>query len=55
MVGLEQHRTYQVEIDDEEMIEAVTDPGGILELDVPHGKEVGVRVREAPPLPAPGR
>jgi hypothetical protein len=54
MVGLEQHRTYQVEIDDEEVFEAVTDRGGILELDVPHGKGVGVRVREAPPLPAAG-
>jgi len=53
-VGLEPRRTYQVEVDDEEVIEAVTDPGGILELDLPHGKEVGVRIREAPPLPAPG-
>ena len=53
--GTGSRRTYQVEIDDEEMFEAVTDPGGILELDLPHGKEVGVRIREAPPLPAPGR
>jgi hypothetical protein len=29
------------------MFEGVTDPGGIIELDLPHGKEVGVRVREA--------
>jgi hypothetical protein len=49
IVGLEPRRAYQVEIDDEEMFEAVTDPGGILEFDLPHGKEVGVRVREAPP------
>jgi hypothetical protein len=55
MVGLEPRRAYQVEIDDEEMLESVTDAGGILELDVPHGKEVGVRVREAPALPAPDR
>jgi len=54
IVGLEPRRTYQVEIDDEEVFEAVTDPGGILELDLPHGKEVGVRIRETPPLPAPG-
>jgi hypothetical protein len=40
-----------VEIDDEEVLEAITDPGGILELDLPHGKEVGVRVREAAALP----
>ena len=48
IVALEPRRAYQVEIDDEEMYEAVTDPGGIIELDLPHGKEVGVRVREAP-------
>jgi hypothetical protein len=48
VVGLEPRRTYQVEIDDEEVFEDVTDAGGILELDLPHGKEVGVRIREAP-------
>jgi hypothetical protein len=53
-MGLDPRRAYQVEIDDEEMFEGVTDPGGILELDLPRGKEVGVRIREAPPLPAPG-
>jgi hypothetical protein len=47
LVGLEPHRTYQVEVDDEEMYEAATDPGGILELDLAGGREVGVRVREA--------
>jgi hypothetical protein len=47
LVGLEPRRAYQVEIDDEEMFEGVTDPGGIMELDLPHGREVGVRVREA--------
>jgi hypothetical protein len=55
IVALEPRRAYQVEIDDEEMFEAVTDPGGILELDLPDGKEVGVRIREAPALAAPGR
>jgi hypothetical protein len=55
IVALEPRRAYQVEIDDEEMFEAVTDPGGILELDLPHGKEVGVRIREAAALAAPGR
>jgi hypothetical protein len=54
-VGLAPRRAYQVEIDDEEVLEAITDPGGILELDLPRGKEVGVRVREAAALPAPGR
>jgi hypothetical protein len=54
IVGLEARRAYQVEVDDEEMFEGVTDPGGILELDLPHGKEVGVRIREAAALRAPG-
>ncbi len=48
LVGLAPHRTYQVEIDDEEIAEETTDPGGILILDLLHGKEVGVRLREAP-------
>jgi hypothetical protein len=46
VVNLEPHRTYQVEVDDEEVYEADTDAGGILELDVPMGKEIGVRVNE---------
>jgi hypothetical protein len=45
LIGLEPRRSFQVEIDDEEMYEAVTDPGGILELDLPHNGEVGVRIR----------
>jgi len=45
IVGLEPSHTYQVEVDDEEMFEASSDPGGILELDVPPGKETGVRIR----------
>jgi hypothetical protein len=48
IVGLEPRATYQVEVDDEEMFEAVTDPGGIIELDLPHGKAAGIRIREAP-------
>lgn len=48
ILGLEPKRIYQVEIDDEEMFEAVTDSGGILELDVPRGKPIGVRLRELP-------
>lgn len=47
LIGLQPRRVYQVEIDDEEVYEEQTDPGGILELNVPHGKEVGVRIREA--------
>jgi len=47
LVGLAPRRTYQVEIDDEEVSEETTDAGGILVLDLLHGKEVGVRLREA--------
>jgi len=45
IVGLEPRHTYQVEIDDEELYEAATDPGGILQLEVPRGKDVGVRLK----------
>jgi hypothetical protein len=45
LVGLEPHHTYQVEIDDEELFEAASDAGGILELEVPSGKDVGVRIQ----------
>ena len=46
ILGLQPRRTYQVEIDDEEVFETDTDRGGILELDVPRGKPVGVRIKE---------
>src|SRR5450432_1862187 len=46
VMGLAPGQSYDVEIDDEEMYEAQADPGGILALDLPHGKEVGVRVQE---------
>ena len=45
VVGLSPKRAYEVEIDDQEMVEMVSDPGGILMLDVPKGKEVGIRFR----------
>ncbi len=48
LVGLRPGRTYQVEIDDEEVSEETTDSGGILMLELDHGKEIGVRLREAP-------
>jgi hypothetical protein len=48
LAGLAPRRTYLVEIDDEEVFEEATDPGGILVLDLLHGKEVGVRLREKP-------
>jgi len=45
LAGLPPRRIYKVEIDDEELFEEMTDPGGILILDLLHGKEVGVRLR----------
>ena len=45
VVGLEPRKPYQVEIDDEELYEAVADLGGIIELEVPRGKEVGIRLQ----------
>jgi hypothetical protein len=47
LVGLEANRTYQVEIDDEEVFEEAADRGGILVLDLLRGKEIGVRLRPA--------
>jgi hypothetical protein len=45
IVNLDPRHTYEVEVDDQEMYEADTDSGGILELVAPGGKEVGVRIR----------
>ena len=46
ILGLQPKRTYQVEIDDEQIFEIQSDAGGILELDVPRGKPIGVRLKE---------
>ena len=46
VVGLHPRQTYAIEVDDEEMSEEQTDPGGILELDLPHDTEAGVLLRE---------
>jgi hypothetical protein len=48
VVGLKPHQNYLIEVDDEELCEQQTDPGGILALDVPHDREAGVRLRPAP-------
>jgi hypothetical protein len=46
VVGLEPGRTYQIEIDDEELREASADRAGILALDgVPWKRAAGVRIR----------
>jgi hypothetical protein len=47
VLGLEPRRKYEIEVDDEEMREQETDRGGILALSLPHGVEVGVRLRES--------
>lgn len=47
VVGLKPRQTYVVEVDDEEMAEQTADPGGILQLDLPHKAETGVRLKEA--------
>ena len=49
VLGLEPRRTYKVEVDDEEMYEAATDAGGILMVDLPHGKTTGFRILDATP------
>lgn len=46
LVGLNPGHTYQVEVDDEEMYEADSDRAGILAVEVPAGKEVGLRIKE---------
>ena len=48
LIGLTPGRTYQVEIDDEEVFEEKTDVGGVLVVSVPGGKEIGVRARPVP-------
>src|ERR1039457_6741094 len=51
VVGLKPRQNYLIEVDDEELSEQQTDPGGILAVDVPHDIEVGVRLLETPRLP----
>ena len=45
VVGLEPRGTFLIEIDDEESFEAASDPGGIIQLELPRGKPVGVRFK----------
>jgi hypothetical protein len=46
LVGLQPRHTYRIEIDDEEMYEATADAGGIIQIEVPQEREVGVRLTE---------
>ncbi|HPQ14908.1 MAG TPA: hypothetical protein PLP04_06755, partial [Bryobacteraceae bacterium] len=45
VVGLEPSRAYGVEPDDQEMHEAISDPGGIIELQFPTGFRGGIRLK----------
>ena len=45
IVGLEPHHTYHVEVDDEEVYDAGADAGGILAVEVPKGREIGLRIK----------
>jgi len=51
VVGLKPRQNYLIEVDDEELVEASSDAGGILALDLPHKAETGVRWRETPGHP----
>jgi hypothetical protein len=56
VLGLTPRRTYQIEVDDEEMTEGDTDAGGILELKLPHKVQIGVRLSDVrPATPKPRR
>jgi|SRR5579864_4475336 len=53
VLGLRPKRTYQIEVDDEELAEGSTDAGGILPLKLTHKVEIGVRLKEAGPAAKP--
>lgn len=48
VVGLEKDTRYDVEVDGEEMFEALSDSGGILELRFQPGRKSAVRIHKAP-------
>lgn len=49
LVGLEPRRSYLLEIEQREMQEEVSDPGGVIALDFPAGFRGAIRVREFSP------
>jgi hypothetical protein len=49
VLGLRPRRTYDIEVDDEEMAESETDAGGILPLKLPQKVQIGVRLRDVRP------
>ncbi len=46
VIGLKPQHPYDVEVDDEEMIELETDRAGTLQITLPKGRESGVRLTE---------
>lgn len=48
VLGLKPRTVYQIEVDDEEVVEQSTDPGGILALRLPREVKIGVRIRPHP-------
>ena len=53
VLGLKPRRTYEIEVDDEEMTEGTTDAGGILPLNLPHNVQIGVRLHETVAISPP--
>jgi hypothetical protein len=47
ILGLKPRTRYDLEVDDQELAERETDPGGVLELQTPANVKTGVRMREA--------
>ena len=47
VVALKPRQAYEIEVDDEEMREQVSDPGGILSIQLPVKVPIGVRMQEA--------
>jgi hypothetical protein len=52
VVGLKPSQAYEIEIDDEEMMEVTTDRAGLLPLPFPPSVNVGVRLRSVKLAPA---
>lgn len=48
IIGLKPETRYEIEVDDEELREALTDRGGVLELNFPARRNAVARVRERP-------
>ena len=49
IIGLAPNARYDIEIDDEEIVERLTDAGGILEFDFPPMQDRFVRLKRATP------